>query len=264
MRRAAMPSGENWADYTEAEERDGAWANASSCRASATSDPKLSTLLQHVGMSVEQLCAAREQLVREGGPVSNKPMRPHQIPIFKDVMRDVVGMQPTFSHQYLRAAKVVIGRWLRPSEMKPIFGDLSIWRKRFYLTPLGNSDPAVFVGRDPESGRTNARVSYVIGKAGARLNYVTRKSGVLYIWFGVNADDGRAIVSIYADAADRGTAAVKMGRAAKLLAEMSGAFDANGLKGFRLVSGKDHMALRKVAMKEMYTSITGADGAVSK
>lgn len=76
----------------------------------------------------------------------------------------------------LVACKIILGRWLRPSEMTALFGERTrIVMQRYSLT-----------------GASGPRISHVIGRAGETLNRITREAGCVYIWFGK-----RAVVSVY-------------------------------------------------------------------
>lgn len=128
---------------------------------------------------------------------------------------------PQLDMDTLVACKIILGRWLRPSEMTALFGNAPLVMQRYELT-----------------GASGARISHVIGRAGAILNRVTAKSGCLYIWFGKVRN--RAVVSMYA------RTAVALERARKLL----------NRQGSPMVAEPGSEAPRKVTLRAMYQVIS--------
>lgn len=95
-----------------------------------------------------------------------------------------------FDMDTLVACKIVVGRWLRPSEMTAIFGyKAKLVTKRYTLQPADGDSEVSLDGGD-------YRISYAIGRAGHTLNTITRDAKCLYIWFGTFG--GKAVMHVYA------------------------------------------------------------------
>jgi hypothetical protein len=235
------------------------------CMKSINADKSLASLLpirdpQGEGreISVETFCNIRASLFLDAGKVGNSKMTPLQVSTLKKLLSSEAGLKPQLSMDYLKACKLVLGRWLRPSEMLAVFGKaIKIFRQRFYLRKLAREDSNVHVGRAP-SGEFNSRVSYLIGASGARLNGITRKSGALYIWLGPPGK--RAVLSVYAKAPSTEGARGIIEKAARMINGALRAFEGKTpgqAKGFRLASADNmpDMRMQLVPLLQMYEEL---------
>lgn len=121
---------------------------------------------------------------------------------------------PVFSYDVLLEIRDILGRWLRPPEIRMVFGgDLKVFSQLFKILdgdeddddatddederceyfpsrsaraqnasscPRTNTGPAK--RRSTERKKQDPRFSYVIGRGGTSLRAITRRSGCLHIW----------------------------------------------------------------------------------
>lgn len=166
-------------------------------------------IVSHLTCSIDRgiLCQIRDTLFDEGsvkdnavdfpsvydGGVfgNNNRLSPRQLLDLKNMLNlAYASTHLRFDIDSLVACKIVVGRWLRPSEMAGLFGKNAsgLVMKRYAISAEDDDDEVSTEGGDP-------RVSYAIGRAGATLNKVTAKSRTIYIWFGTIR--GKACVYIY-------------------------------------------------------------------
>lgn len=157
---------------------------------------------------------------------------------------------PTLDIDTLVSCKIVVGRWLRPAEMKAVFGKhVALYFKRFVLMEH-KSDPRVDTGGD------NARVGFAIGRNGSALNNITARSGCMYLWLKPPSRAGaRATLIAYARGESLHKATVSLEKAAMLLSKQQSYFRAPGnasspMHGFKVISSTT--PAKEVSMSHLY------------
>lgn len=113
---------------------------------------------------------------------NNNRLSPRQMKHLKEMLKvaySSINAALIFNIDALVACKIVLGRWLRPSEMTGLFGKTAstLVMKRYNVTAEDSDTKVQMNGRDP-------RISFAIGKGGSTLNDVTSRSKSIYIWFG--------------------------------------------------------------------------------
>lgn len=185
--------------------------------------------------------------VYDGGVLgNNNRLSPRQLLDLKNMLEaayEATRKSLRFDIDALVACKIVVGRWLRPSEMSALFGKNAsqLVTKRYAVSAEGNDTKVLTNGKDP-------RISYAIGRAGVTLNELTAKSRTIYIWFGMLK--GQAHVYIY------GRTAQSLEKARMLLNRHQSTFKGSGKgngqrqKGFHVEASVS--APRKVSLNAMY------------
>jgi hypothetical protein len=222
-------------------------------------------------VDITTMCAIRNAMSSTPG---KERMNAKQLKELKELMEEKADLKPQLSAKYLRCCKVILGRWLRPSEAAALFGDATVFRQEFQAIKLGEKDPDVFLGHARRSSKKatssnntphyerDARISHIIGKQGATLNFVTRRSSALYIWF--SSVRGQVIVRVYVSAKDAKEAATKTQKARRLINGISKKFrgqpgKANGAitKGLALRANNKSpsMRLQQVPIKAVYKDL---------
>jgi hypothetical protein len=205
---------------------------------------------------IELLCDVRARM--SSIPGRNQRLNADQVAELEDLMKRIVGLQPEMTLAYLKACKVVLGRWLRPSEMVALFDADAIYRQRFIVEKLDSADEEVWVGENDE-GKYNSRVSYVIGGLGRTLNSVTLRSGTIYIWFNRmgRAGAGKVVANIYTHGRNVADAKRRIAKARAMINGIS-----RKINGFKLADHKrgsrdeNMLRFRQVPLKRMYEDMS--------
>jgi hypothetical protein len=93
-----------------------------------------------------------------------------QVQKVKQGLIDEFGENFAMNTDVLSAAKLSVCRFLRPSEMKAVFGDAPILRRRIAVQGANGS------------GLGDPRVLHMIGRQGNTIQHLTRASGCFYMW----------------------------------------------------------------------------------
>lgn len=142
---------------------------------------------------------------------------------------------PPLNIDTLVACKIVLGRWLRPSEMAALFS---------------GAKSRLVMQRFPLTGADDARVSFAIGRAGTTLNRVTSQSGCVFIWFGGTRD--RPVVSVYA----RSVSALEKARAMLNQHQATFAGHPQGASNLvKMIAHPSETAPRSVTLKAVYQAM---------
>jgi mRNA-degrading endonuclease HigB of HigAB toxin-antitoxin module len=175
------------------------------------------------------------------GPDKGDRLTKAQVAGLREVMQKHFGSELELSLAALAAAKVAVGRWLRPSEVKGVFGaDTTVLRQKLVVSTDGKMDPS------------DARIiAYLSGKRGMAAQSLTRRSGCLYIWF----TQGKSALVAEVFATER----AHLNRARLMLAKMCEGFrvgdpedPAHGVKLKILAPNKKGYAVQTVELKKMY------------
>lgn len=214
----------SWADQVEAEEEEAAGRDASraatSRAAASRARSRTNTTTSRREAALVQTCCGTNVRLRTSadrgrmcelaealGGVDTR-LTAGQLADLKAGLRREFGGEYGLTLDVLAAAKLAVCRWPRPSEMKALFDDPRILRRRIQLQGVeGDGD------RDP-------RVSHLIGRGGTTLQDITRRSGCVYIW--IKAYRGRPVALAY------GTSHEALARAARLMAKAAATWRPRG------------------------------------
>lgn len=125
---------------------------------------------------------------------------------------------PSFTYDSLIDVRVILGRWLRPAEVRGIFGkDIKLFSRLFKIEEADGVNEKTHISSGDITSAApekDPRISFVIGKNGVLLTEITRASGCLHVFI-----HNRSAVTVYAPGESAVEAEQKIDVAAALINE---------------------------------------------
>jgi hypothetical protein len=168
---------------------------------------------------------------------------------------------PAFTLDAMLDVRAFINRWLRPTEVKAVFGkDTRIFSRLFKIVEFDGHeiipDEDVHDNDTVSKNTRDPRISFIIGKEGRVLTDIIRQSGCLHIWI-----QNHKAVTIYASGKTTIDAEKRIMCAARLMCETwrtyrPGKRDRGGSPFLLTLSSPPGLHTMQVPLKSLYKSIS--------